>query len=213
SVPQHTIENNQTTITIEEESAPLKVFGNHNLLNIHAAWLVCRQLGISAAVFVKAIASFTGAAKRLELLAQADGTIVYRDFAHAPSKVKATIEAVKAQYPDKKLFALLELHTYSSLNEAFMNEYNGVMADADVAVVFYSSHALQLKRLPLLQQAVVEKGFAKEGLDVLTTKEALQTFLKAHTYENSIVLFMSSGTYDGFDLEGFSKKITGMAVK
>ncbi|HUP13683.1 MAG TPA: Mur ligase family protein, partial [Niastella sp.] len=125
-VPEHTIAHNQTTLTIEGARATLNVFGNHNLLNIHAAWLVCRELNITAPVFMKAIASFTGAAKRLELLAKNEDTIVYRDFAHAPSKVKATIEAVKAQYPDKKLYAILELHTYSSLNDAFMNEYKAV---------------------------------------------------------------------------------------
>lgn len=211
-VPIHSITNNQTTITIEGESAPLKVFGNHNLLNLHAAWLVCKQLNISAKLFVNAIATFTGAAKRLELLAQADGTIIYRDFAHAPSKVKATIEAVKAQYPDKKLYGILELHTYSSLNEAFMKEYKGVMAKADEAVVFYSNHALELKRLPLLEADVVKKGFAQEDLNVFTKRDDLQTFLNTHTYDNSIMLFMSSGNYDGLDLDAFTKKATAKAL-
>jgi len=207
-VPQHVITNNQTTITIEGETARLHVFGNHNLLNLHAAWLVCKQLNIPAPVFVKAISSFTGAAKRLELLAQNKNTILYRDFAHAPSKVRATIEAVKAQYPDKKLYAILELHTYSSLNEAFMQEYRGVMAKADEAVVFYSKHALELKRLPLLESSVVKRGFNQERLHVITDKNALQTFLDTHTYTNSIVLLMSSGNYDGLDLDQFSKKAT-----
>lgn len=205
NVPQHAIASNQTTITIEGESALLNVFGNHNLLNLHAAWLVCKQLNISAQVFVKAIASFTGAAKRLEVLAKNNSTIVYRDFAHAPSKVKATIEAVKAQYSDKKLYAILELHTYSSLNEAFMAEYNGAMAGADEAVVFYSRHALELKRLPQLENAVVKNGFGQETLHVITDRKDLETFLKAHTYQNSIVLLMSSGNYDGLNLEDFSK--------
>jgi UDP-N-acetylmuramate: L-alanyl-gamma-D-glutamyl-meso-diaminopimelate ligase len=207
-VPQHAIENNQTTITIEGESAPLKVFGNHNLLNLHAAWLVCKQLNIPAQLFVKAIASFTGAAKRLELLAQNNSMIVYRDFAHAPSKVKATIEAVKAQYPGKKLYAILELHTYSSLNEAFMQEYNGVMEKADEAVVFYSRHALELKRLPVLEMNVVKQGFGQQNLQVFNNREELETFLATHPYDNSIVLLMSSGNYDGLDLESFSKKVT-----
>jgi UDP-N-acetylmuramate: L-alanyl-gamma-D-glutamyl-meso-diaminopimelate ligase len=207
-VPVHSITNNQTSLTIEGESVPLKVFGNHNLLNLHAAWLVCKNLNISAKAFVTAIASFTGAAKRLELLARQNGTIIYRDFAHAPSKVKATIEAVKAQYPDKKLFAILELHTYSSLNEAFMNEYKGVMNKADEAVVFYSRHALELKRLPLLEPSVVKGGFAEEKLQVFNKREDLETFLNNHSYENSTVLLMSSGNYDGLDLDAFSRKAT-----
>jgi UDP-N-acetylmuramate: L-alanyl-gamma-D-glutamyl-meso-diaminopimelate ligase len=207
-VPVHSITNNQTSLTIEGESTPLKVFGNHNLLNLHAAWLVCKNLNISAKAFVTAIASFTGAAKRLELLARQNGTIIYRDFAHAPSKVKATIEAVKAQYPDKKLFAILELHTYSSLNEAFMNEYKGVMNKADEAIVFYSRHALELKRLPLLNPGLVKGGFAEEKLQVFNKREDLETFLNNHSYENSTVLLMSSGNYDGLDLDAFSRKAT-----
>jgi UDP-N-acetylmuramate: L-alanyl-gamma-D-glutamyl-meso-diaminopimelate ligase len=206
TVPVHSITNNQTTITIEGVSAPLKVFGNHNLLNLHAAWLVCYQLNIPAQLFVKAISSFTGAAKRLELLAKNNSTIIYRDFAHAPSKVKATIDAVKAQYPDKKLYAILELHTYSSLNEAFMKEYKDVMEKADEALVFYSRHALELKRLPLLDPALVKNGFNQESLYVFNKRDDLETFLNAHTYNNSIVLLMSSGNYDGLDLDSFSKK-------
>lgn len=207
-VPQHTIENHRTTITIDGHNSTLRVFGNHNLLNLHAAWLVCRQLNISADAFVNAIASFTGAAKRLELLGQSDDTIIYRDFAHAPSKVKATIDAVKAQYGDKKLIAVLELHTFSSLSEAFLQEYNGVMEKADDAVVFFSQHALELKRLPLLQPAQVAEGFNQPGLHVFSKRDDLETFLNAHTYKNSVVLLMSSGNYDGLDLTAFSQKVT-----
>src|SRR5215211_940998 len=136
-VPEHTIEFGVTKLMIDGNEADLKVFGDHNLLNIHAAWLVCKQLGIAAADFARAISSFTGAAKRLELLAKNDSIIFYRDFAHAPSKVKATIEAVRRQFPQKTLIAVLELHTYSSLNESFMKEYKGALKDADWAAVFY----------------------------------------------------------------------------
>jgi UDP-N-acetylmuramate: L-alanyl-gamma-D-glutamyl-meso-diaminopimelate ligase len=208
-VPQHTIANNQTTVTFDGESAPLKVFGNHNLLNMHAAWLVCRQLNITAPVFTRAMATFTGAAKRLEVLAQGNGAIVYRDFAHAPSKVRATMEAVKAQYPDKKLYAVLELHTYSSLNEAFMREFNGVMQPADEGVVFYSRHALELKRMPLLEKEAVQRGFGQQALQVFNQKNELENWLAGRDYGNSIVLLMSSGNYEGLDIEGFSKKATG----
>jgi UDP-N-acetylmuramate: L-alanyl-gamma-D-glutamyl-meso-diaminopimelate ligase len=210
-VPQHTIANNQTTVTFDGESAPLKVFGNHNLLNMHAAWLVCRQLNITAPVFTKAMASFTGAAKRLEVLALGNGTIVYRDFAHAPSKVRATMEAVKAQYPGKTLYAILELHTYSSLNEAFMKEFNGVMEPADEGVVFYSRHALELKRMPLLDKEVVRRGFGQQNLQVFNQKSELENWLAGRDYTNSIVLLMSSGNYEGLDIEGFAKKATGAA--
>lgn len=212
-VPQHQIESGVTNVMIERFKASLKVFGNHNLLNMQAAWLVCQQLDISADVFTKAISSFTGASKRLEVLAQNENTIFYRDFAHAPSKVKATIEAVKNQFPEKTVIAVLELHTYSSLNENFMKEYRGVMKDADWAAVFYSKHALELKRMPELRKEAVEKGFDKKGLAILNQRKELEDWLFSNDYKNSIVLFMSSGNYDGFDTEAFARRITQSADK
>ena len=207
-VPGHRIEGGETILSIEGQEGELQVFGNHNLLNLHAAWLVCGQLGVSAQQFVRASSSFKGAAKRLELLAKGEDTIVYRDFAHAPSKVKATIEAVKHQFPQKKLIGVLELHTYSSLNEAFMKEYEGVLKAADEAVVFYSRHALELKRLPELKKDVVAKGFDKNNLEVSNDRSELETWLQGREFKNSIVLLMSSGNYDGLDIEGLAKRIT-----
>lgn len=206
-VPQHSIEKGITKVTIEENETELNVFGDHNLLNLNAAWLVCRQLNISAKEFTKAIGSFTGASKRLELLAKNEATIFYRDFAHAPSKVKATIEAVKNQFPYRKLIAVLELHTYSSLNEDFMKEYNGVLQPADEAVVFFSRHALELKRMPELPRQAVEKGFSKDGLQVFNEREELENWLNENNYQNAVVVFMSSGNYDGLDTEAFAKRI------
>jgi len=207
NVPQHSIASGKTTLTIEGQTGELQVFGNHNLLNLHAAWYVCRELGIDAAGFVKAISSFTGAAKRLELLARNDNTIVYRDFAHAPSKVKATIDAVKQQFPERTLLAVLELHTFSSLNEQFMNEYNGAMDKADKAAVFYSRHALELKRMPELPAEKVYAGFNKEGLQVLNDKDDLMNWLKQQPYKNACLLLMSSGNYDGADILNFAQEI------
>jgi len=207
-VPPHSIAGGKTTLTIEGQTAELQVFGTHNLLNLHAAWYVCRELGIDAGAFVKAMSSFTGASKRLELLARNDNTIVYRDFAHAPSKVKATIEAVKHQYPDRTLIAVLELHTYSSLNEQFMSEYNGAMNKADKAVVFYSHHALELKRMPELPAEKVYAGFGKEGLVVINNKTDLMQWLQKQSYKNACLLLMSSGNYDGMDMLTFAQQIT-----
>lgn len=209
-VPAHTIANGRTTLTIEGQTSELQVFGNHNLLNLHAAWYVCRELGMDAAAFVKAVSSFTGAAKRLELLARNEHTIAYRDFAHAPSKVKATIEAVKQQFPDRTLIAVLELHTYSSLNEQFMNEYKGAMDKADKTVVFYSKHALELKRMPALPAEKVQAGFGREGLKVLNDKGALMQWLQQQDYKNACLLLMSSGNYDGADILTFAKEITAI---
>src|SRR5690242_1659365 len=134
-LPAHTIDEGKTRVTIGSTSSILKIFGNHNLLNLQAAWLVCKELNISEEAFAGAISDFEGAAKRLQWIGSKNGGNVYRDFAHAPSKVKASIEAVKEQFPDKKLIAILELHTFSSLNKNFMHEYSGAMASADEAIV------------------------------------------------------------------------------
>lgn len=210
-VPEHTIEAGETTVVIEGMKARLKVFGAHNLQNLQAAWLVCRELGITAEAFAKAIASFTGAAKRLELLAKNERTVFFRDFAHAPSKVKATIDALKEQFPDRTLIAVLELHTYSSLNEAFLKEYAGAMDKADWAAVFYSRHALELKRMPPLPEEAVKAGFGKKGLAVITDRKQLEDWLYSNAYDNAVVAFMSSGNYDGLDVADFAARITGAA--
>lgn len=206
NVPAYSINEGKTEALIEGSRGMLKVFGNHNLLNLNAAWYVCKELGMGPASFIKAMADFTGASKRLELLASGKTTNVYRDFAHAPSKVKATIEAVKAQFPDRKLIALLELHTYSSLNEKFMEEYEGVMSKADEAAVFYSRHALELKKMPDLPVSAVVSGFNKPGLAVINKREDLENWLKGHDYENASLLLMSSGNYDGLDMLTFADR-------
>lgn len=208
TLPTYFIEDGKTEVIVGgEKSMPLKVFGNHNLLNIHAAYLVCKELGVGAQLFVKAITEFSGAAKRLELLGGGKGYNIYRDFAHAPSKVKATIQAVKQQFPNRKLIAVLELHTYSSLNENFMKEYSGAMDDGDIAVVFYSSHALEIKKMPPLSEEKVKKGFAhrnfsgeKDNLVVINKRKELELFLNQQQYKNSNLLLMSSGTFDGLDI-------------
>ena len=200
AVPVHSIENGVTTVTIGKEKTTLKIFGNHNLLNLHAAYYVCKQLGISDKDFCNAIATFSGAAKRLEILFGNNDYNIYRDFAHAPSKVKASIDAVKQQFPHRRLIAVLELHTFSSLNEKFMQEYAGSMEQADEAIVFYSKHALELKRLPMLPPESVKKGFQKNNLMVITNRPELEQKLTAMDTRNSNLLFMSSGNYDGMDI-------------
>lgn len=204
----HQIKNGITTISIEGVTGKLKIFGNHNLLNLNAAYYACKALGVDTVNFIKAIATFTGAAKRLELIASNAGTNVYRDFAHAPSKVKATIDAVKKQYPDRELIAVLELHTYSSLHEGFMNEYHGAMDGADNAAVFYSKHALELKRIPDLPKEKIKEGFAKDNLLVLNDKNDLWNWLQSVSFINSNLVLMSSGNYDGLDILNFAKTIT-----
>lgn len=206
-IPAHRIENGITVVTLEGQTGALKVFGDHNLLNLHAAFLVAKELGVGVADFLKGMASFSGAAKRLELLAGNRRVNIYRDFAHAPSKVKATIQAVKTQFPERQLIAILELHTYSSLNEQFLSEYSGSLDPADKAVVFYSKHALELKRLPPLPESTVKAGFGKPGLVVIQDKEELLAWLMLQSYKNVNLLLMSSGNYDGLDVTTLSARI------
>ena len=200
SLPEHSIFEGKTNVLIGDKKTPLLVFGNHNLLNLQAAYYVCKELQLTDNIFAEAIAHFSGAAKRLELIASVGCSNVYRDFAHAPSKVKASIEAVKDQFPQMELVAVLELHTFSSLNAEFMEQYNGAMDKADIAIVFYSNHALNLKRMKPLDPEVVKKGFKKNGLEVITDVNVLENRLKEVKIANANFLFMSSGNYDGLDL-------------
>jgi UDP-N-acetylmuramate: L-alanyl-gamma-D-glutamyl-meso-diaminopimelate ligase len=203
-LPVHQIANGQTYITLDGAEGPLSVFGDHNLLNMQAAYYACAELGITAKDFVQAMANFTGASKRLELLASNAHCNIYRDFAHAPSKVIATIEAVKQQFPSRKLIGVLELHTYSSLNKEFMYQYKGALEKTDTAVVFYSKHALAIKGLPELPESYVVEGFDKKGLLVMTDKNELEKWLRVQNYSNTNLVLMSSGNYDGIDLPSFA---------
>lgn len=207
AIPDYSNENGKTTVHIEEAKGELEIFGNHNLLNLHAAWHVCKYFKIDAEAFVHAISNFTGASKRLEKIAANEATVVYRDFAHAPGEVEAAVEALKQQYPGRRLIAVLELHTFSSLNDGFMSEYKGAMDKADEAAVFYSKHALELKRMPELPKQAVIDGFAKEKLSVITDKDELLKWLGDQQYENAIAVFMSSGNYDGLDIKNLAEKI------
>ncbi len=199
-LPAYFIEDGITSVKIGTEKTSLNVFGNHNLLNLQAAYFVCKELNLDDATFAKSIARFGGAAKRLELIAQEQDSNVYRDFAHAPSKVMASINAVKQQFPERKLVAVLELHTFSSLNAGFMSEYKGAMDKADEAIVFYSSHALELKRMKPLNPKSVINGFKKSNLEVITDRKFLEERLKKEDLKNTNFLFMSSGNYDGMDI-------------
>ncbi|MCB0644233.1 MAG: hypothetical protein KDC44_21465, partial [Phaeodactylibacter sp.] len=173
------------------------IFGAHNFQNLHAAYLICQKLGLRDEEFLAAIPSFKGAARRLEKLDSPRGYTAYLDFAHAPSKVKATVAAVRAQHSDARLAVVLELHTFSSLNQAFLPEYAGSLEGADEAVVYYDPHTFAIKKLPFLEEAEVAAAFAKPGLQIATTKEALTEVLDSLDWPNMVVLFMSSGRFGG----------------
>jgi UDP-N-acetylmuramate: L-alanyl-gamma-D-glutamyl-meso-diaminopimelate ligase len=183
------------------------VFGRHNVQNVQGAWKICRQLGINDATFLKAISSFSGASKRLQLLNRNNDSSVYKDFAHSPSKLKATIEALKELFPERELIACLELHTFSSLNKAFLPQYKGCMEMADRPIVYFSHHALALKRLPELTAEEVRTAFADERLRVYNDSAQMQADLLSMGYNNKNLLLMSSGNFDGLDVEELARMV------
>ncbi len=208
SIPEHRVENSITKILFNGKMIPLKVFGEHNLMNLNGARLVCNKLGITDEAFYEAIQSFSGASKRLELVAQNRQTAMFKDFAHSPSKLLATTSAVKKQFPDRKLVACIELHTYSSLSEKFLSHYGGCLDNADIAKVYFSDHALKLKKLPPLTSKQVKAAFANPNVEVYTDSSNLLSDLLKIDWQNKNLLMMSSGNFDGIDFSELGKKIT-----
>ncbi len=203
---------------------PLQVFGHHNLLNLTAARLACRQVGVTDEQFDEAISTFEGASKRLELVKKSDTCAVYKDFAHAPSKLRATIHAMREQYPGRKLVACMELHTFSSLTQEFLQQYRGTMDEADVRCVYFSQHALQLKKLPPLDPEEVKAAFegtpsgtqasrlhaaetAAHPVEVFTDSSAMVAKVKAMEWKNANLLMMSSGNFDGIDFNQLAEEV------
>lgn len=177
----------------------INIFGEHNLKNLNGARLVLAQIGIDDEEFYAAIPSFKGAAKRLELVGKNDTTVIYKDFAHAPSKVEATTKAVKAQFPDRQLVACLELHTFSSLNKDFLGEYANKLNAADVQVVYFSPKTLENKKLPAIMPEDIKVHFNNPNLHVFTDNDSLKDFLLNQRWRSSNLLMMSSGTFNGLD--------------
>lgn len=207
SVPAYHIREGVTYLDTTDGEIALKIFGKHNLMNLEGARQVCNLLDISNKNFYQAISSYKGASNRLELVAAGKDCAIYRDFAHAPSKLKATIEASKEQFPDRWLVACFELHTYSSLNKNFLNQYAGAMEAADEAIVYFSPHALELKKLPMLEPAEIKKAFKKEKLQVFTSAASLKKNLLASDWEKMNLLMMSSGNFDGLNIREIASKI------
>jgi len=205
--PDFKIEEGTTCILHDGTKIPLKVFGRHNLLNLKGAWLVCRQLGISDTQFFEAISGFRGAAKRLELILQKGRGRLYSDFAHAPSKLKATLDAVKSQFPGQRVVACFELHTFSSLNGNFLEQYAGTMNKADRAIVYFSPHALQMKRLPVLDKQRVKEAFDREDLLVFDNAEEMKGWLIKNSSPEDVFLMMSSGNFNGMDMRKLAEKL------
>lgn len=183
------------SVLVDGEWVELEMFGRHNLENMNAAFCVCASMGVSKRAFIDAIKTFSGASRRLQKFIDHDQACVFFDFAHAPSKVKASIQAVKLQYHHLGIRALLELHTFSSLNKAFLQEYAYTMREADEAIVFYDEHTLAMKRMPALGEKYVREAFMHDNLKVFTQKDELQAYLEDVDWGGYCSLFMSSGNF------------------
>ena len=201
TTPSFIVENGTTLLDTPEGSMPIEVFGAHNLNNLAGAKWICQNMGVDEADFYEAISSFKGASKRLEKIAEGKGKVAYKDFAHSPSKVSATTQAVKNQYPDRKLIACLELHTYSSLNAEFLKEYQGALDAADVAVVFYSPDAVKIKQLEEVTYEQIAESFQRDDLIIYTNPAEFKNFLFSQNFDNSALLLMSSGNYGGLNFD------------
>ena len=199
--PEYTVENGETLLETSEGPMPIEIFGAHNLNNLAGAKWICQHMGIDEDDFYQAISTFKGASKRLEKISESKTSVAYKDFAHSPSKVEATTKAVKEQYNDRKLLACLELHTYSSLNAEFLKEYKGALDAADIAVVFYSPHAVEIKKLEEVTETQIANAFERDDLIIYTNPEDFKSFLFSQNFDNKTLLLMSSGNYGGLDFD------------
>lgn len=201
TTPKYEVKDGVTFLETPEGAMPIEVFGAHNLNNLAGAKWICQNMGVDEADFYEAIASFKGASKRLEKIAESKTKVAYKDFAHSPSKVAATTKAVKEQYPNRTLIACLELHTYSSLNAEFLKEYQGALEYADVAVVFYSPDAVKIKQLDEVTYEQIAQSFNRKDLIIYTNPAEFKTFLFHKDLENTALLLMSSGNYGGLNFD------------
>lgn len=202
NTPQYTISEGVTYI----DSVPLSVFGKHNLQNMHAAQLATEQIGIKREDFYKALSDFSGASNRLELIYRTETSVAFKDFAHSPSKLRATINAVREQYPDKYLLACMELHTFSSLMAEFLPQYKDCMQQADEALVYFNPKVIEHKRLTPITAREVEDAFGG-NVRVFTSSEMMQEYMRQKTYDNTALLMMTSGTFDGINISEFAKSL------
>lgn len=196
-----------------EGNVSMEVFGKHNMQNLQAACLACQAIGVKVDDFYREIAAFTGASNRLEKIAeikdasQQTTRVAYKDFAHSPSKLKATVNAVRERYPELKLVACMELHTFSSLMADFLPQYAGCMKDADVALVYFNPHVIEHKRLTPITPEDVAKAFGTKNVEVFTDSLAMQQRLREMDYADTALLMMSSGTFDGINVKAFATEL------
>lgn len=190
-----------------EGDVKMEVFGKHNMQNLQAAMLACHCIGVAPDDFYREISTFTGASNRLEKICETETSVAYKDFAHSPSKLKATINAVRERYPEKKLIACMELHTFSSLMADFLPQYKDCMAEADIAYVYFNPKVIEHKQLTPITAEEVKQAFGTANVKVFTESLALQMQLQQLDYSNTALLMMSSGTFDGINVKEFAQQL------
>ncbi|UKN01653.1 Mur ligase domain-containing protein [Paracrocinitomix mangrovi] len=207
TTPDYRVEDGVTYLMSEIGEIPLSVFGEHNLQNIMCAKTMLNEIGVDDDQFLEAIKTFGGAAKRLEKVAENEHSVAYKDFAHSPSKLKATVSAVKQQYPNRKLIACMELHTFSSLKKEFLPHYENCMAEADEALVYFSPEVVEHKRLEPITAEQVAAAFATPNVKVFTNSEEITQLLRDKEWDETNLLLMSSGNFHGVNLDEFAKEL------
>jgi len=212
NIPENIIKNNKTYIVNDNKHYELQVFGEHNLLNINGAMKVLNQIGVTNEQFLESIKTFKGASKRLELIGKNENMMIFKDFAHSPSKLKATIDAVKSQFPERYLIACMELHTFSSLNKDFLQLYKSCMNKADLPVVYFNPKTLEHKKLPPLSVDDIIKAFGNNKLNVFTQSQEVVNFLKLINWKDKNLLLMTSGNFDGIVLENLANELLELQI-
>ena len=207
TTPHYIIENGQTILADKQKLVPLKIFGEHNLQNLQGAQKVCEKIGITKAMFFEAIQSFKGSSRRLEIIEENENAIVFHDFAHSPSKLKATVNAVKEQFPDRSLIAIMELHTFSSLKADFLPQYKASMDQAEQAYVYFNPQTIENKKLESITPEMVKLGFDNKKLKVFTNSKELVRQIKSISLKNCNLLIMSSGNFSGVNIKKLANEL------
>lgn len=213
STPAYEISNNQYFLKIDHKKIPLKLFGKHNMQNLAGAIKVLQLLGIEEEEIFQAIETFEGASNRLEQIFDSDQILVFKDFAHSPSKLKSTTDAINELYPDRRIISCFELHTYSSLNKDFLKEYRNCFPQSDQRIVFVNDHTFKIKKMPPLSDNQIKKGFNEEDLTIIRSLANLEKTLKRNIKKNTVFLFMSSGNFGGLKYSEFTKNIVQYLAK
>jgi UDP-N-acetylmuramate: L-alanyl-gamma-D-glutamyl-meso-diaminopimelate ligase len=197
----HGMEKGVVYLTYDKERYPIKIFGSHNYLNLGGARELLRRIGVTYEQFYEAITSFEGASGRLEIVTNKNSMCVIRDFAHAPSKVKASVKAVRDLHPERELVACLELHTYSSLSKSYLPQYKQALKNAQQKLVFFDPHTVATKRLEPLDESDIQRAFGSDAVQVFTKREDLERYLSQQSWQNKNLLLMSSGTFGGLSVD------------